>query len=73
MNLLKKFNSQVLKSVKKENEKFPSALICDLQDLDQWKNREALEIVPMVPADANENYFVAMDDFKVNTEVGSRK
>ncbi|PIC15836.1 hypothetical protein B9Z55_022660 [Caenorhabditis nigoni] len=65
MDLLKKFNPEVLKSVKVENEKFPGVFICNLQDLEQWKNLEALEIVPMVPADANEDYFVAMDYFKV--------
>ncbi|PIC15837.1 hypothetical protein B9Z55_022661 [Caenorhabditis nigoni] len=65
MDLLKKFNPEVLKSVKVENEKFPGIFICHLQDLEQWKNLEALEIVPMVPADANEDYFLAMDDFKV--------
>ncbi|PIC15839.1 hypothetical protein B9Z55_022662 [Caenorhabditis nigoni] len=64
MNLLK-FNPQVLKSVKVENKKFQGVFICNLHDLEQWKNLEALEIVPMVPADANEDYFLAMDDFKV--------
>ncbi|CAO4383333.1 unnamed protein product [Caenorhabditis nigoni] len=54
MDLLKKFNPEVLKSVKVENEKFPS-----------------LEIVPMVPADANEDYFLAMDDFKVTLSSAS--
>ncbi|ULT87054.1 hypothetical protein L3Y34_006663 [Caenorhabditis briggsae] len=71
MELLKKFNPQVLKSVKVENEKFPGVFICDLQDLEQWKNLEALEIVPMVPADANEDYFLAMDDFKVTLSSAS--
>ncbi|CAO4383336.1 unnamed protein product [Caenorhabditis nigoni] len=71
MDLLKKFNPEVLKSVKVENEKFPGIFICNLQDLEQWKNLEALEIVPMVPADANEDYFLAMDDFKVTLSSAS--
>ncbi|CAO4377325.1 unnamed protein product [Caenorhabditis nigoni] len=71
MELLKKFNPEVLMSVKVENEKFPSCFICDLQDLEQWKHLEALEIVPVVPADASEDYFLAIDDFKVTLSSAS--
>ncbi|PIC23861.1 hypothetical protein B9Z55_017409 [Caenorhabditis nigoni] len=71
MELLKRLNPEVLKSVKVENEKFPSCFICDLQVLEQWKNLEALEILPVVPADANEDYFLAIDDFKVTLSSAS--
>ncbi|PIC13956.1 hypothetical protein B9Z55_027301 [Caenorhabditis nigoni] len=69
MYLLKKFNPEVLKSLKVEKEKFPGVFICHLQDLEHWKNLEDLEIVPVVPA--NEDYFLAMDDFKVTLSSAS--